>query len=258
MARADERPLVLVTEGVVGNGVCMLIGRFIFVFVFARTGKGEGTSRVVSGLASLLLSEYSSAGRTGGGNGASLVGSPGDLGSCSRASRSACMLEKRRGYWKSTCASSGEFSGIKLDSLFERGGVFSFVGEGVNDPGDLGGMSTTIGLLCWSISNVEFLCLTITGVSLGGCFGEVESLTGESGRVTLRAVGGDFRVPLRMESRGLLGSGLFRRAGSGGVSTTELFIVENRLLEEFGTLKLGVPGEELRTPLAGPPWVECR
>lgn len=242
VSRAGERPLVMLMVGVVGKGVCVL-GRFIFVFVLASTGKGEETSRVVSGLVSLLLSENSSAGKIGGGSGAVLLGSLGDFGSRSLVSRRACMLEKRRGSWKSTCASSGELSGMRLDSQFGCGGALSFVGEGVSGYGDLGGMSITVGLHCWRISKVEFLCFTITGVRFGGCLGEMESLTGESGRVTLSAVGGGFRVPLRIESRGLLGRVVVVMAGSGGVSTAVLLTVENRLLDEFGTLKLGVPGE---------------
>jgi hypothetical protein len=64
------------------------------------------------------------------------------------------------------------------------------VGDGVRRPGDFGGGC--------NISNVEFRCLMISGV-FGACLGEVESLTGESGRVTLRGLGGGFRTPLIIE-----------------------------------------------------------
>ena len=88
------------------------------------------------------------------------------------------------------------------------------------------------------------------------------SLTGERGRVTLRAAGGVFLVPLRTKSRDRFGV-VVKIKGSGGASfiglgmysiLTGLFTVEYRLLEEFGTLKFGVEGEGSRTTdLAGPP-----
>lgn len=238
--RLEARPLVVIV-GVVGTmGVCMLVGRFILLFVLARTGKGDDKSLSLSVsrlIVLVLLSEETcSAGKRGGrdgGIGASLVGA-------SLSSRSACILEKPRGSWKPTCSGSGELGGIRVDSRFDLGAV-PFVGEGVSDLGDLGGMLTMVGLVC-SISKVEFRCLIITGVCFGACFGEIESLTGESGLVTFSAVGGGFRLPLRIESRGLVGRAV-TMVGRGGVLVAALFIVEYRLPDEFGTLKFGVPGE---------------
>ncbi len=152
------------------------------------------------------------------------------------------MLDKRRGTLISICGSSGDLSGMRLENRFGRGGALCLVGEGVDRAGDLGSMSITAGLLCCIISKVEFLCFTITGACFGACFGDVESLTGESGRVTFSASGGGFRVPFRMESRCLLEK-VVVVAGSGGKSLFKLLIVEYRLLDEFGTLKFGVPGE---------------
>ena len=70
--------------------------------------------------------------------------------------------------------------------------------------------------------------------------GEGESVTGESGRETLRAAGGPFLVPLSIDLLGVV----VTIVGIGGASTTWVLTVEYRLLEEVGTLKLGVVGGE--------------
>jgi hypothetical protein len=70
--------------------------------------------------------------------------------------------------------------------------------------------------------------------------GEGVSSTGESGLTTVRAAGGPFLVPLRIESRGRFGVGVVVTiVGIGGASGTRTLDEENR----FGVLKLGVGGE---------------
>jgi len=70
--------------------------------------------------------------------------------------------------------------------------------------------------------------------------GELESLTGDNGRVTPSAVGGAFLTPLRLESRDRL------FVGSGGVSGVVPLMDELRLLNGIGTLKFEGVGEVLR------------
>lgn len=163
-------------------GICMLIGRVIFDFVFANIGMGGETSLSISltvfrmSVMVLLSDEICSAGRRG----------------C--RGRAA----ERSGICKSTCSDSGEVGDMRTESSTGRCGT-SPVGDGVCGPGDLAGASVIAGLFFCRISNVEFRCLMIVVTCFGACLGEMESLTGESGRVTLSALGGDFRTPLIIE-----------------------------------------------------------
>lgn len=118
--------------------------------------------------------------------------------------------------------------------------------------GDLGGMSTTEGLTCWTILKDDSV-----GVNTGGaCLqGERESSTRESGRTILTAAGGAFLVPLRIESRDLFGVGVVvTMVEIGGASGIRTLLEDDR----FGVLKLGGGGEWLRGGRLGTPNAECR
>lgn len=65
-------------------------------------------------------------------------------------------------------------------------------------------------------------------------------MTGESGRVTFRAVGGGFRVPFSIDLLGVVVTII----GIVSASRTGVLTAEYRLLDEVGTLKLGVVGGE--------------
>jgi hypothetical protein len=172
----------------------------------------------------------SGATRAAGGNGTGLGDASGSL---STAFRRAIILECLRGNWKLRWAVSSECKGIRLE---KRRGKFVCAGEdAVDEVGDLAGMSTTEALTCSS-----FLKEYSVGVKTGGAAlaGDGESLTGESGRFTLSAVGGAFRVPLSIDLLGVV----VMIAGIGGAEMTGG--LEYLLLEEVGTLKLGVAGGE--------------
>ncbi len=98
-------------------------------------------------------------------------------------------------------------------------------------------ISTIEGLTCCSGSNDDSVGVATAGLRLDG----LESSTGERARVRLRAVGGGFLIPFKIEACNLLGVVLMD--GIGGASILGDFIVEYRLLDEFGTLKFGVAGE---------------
>jgi hypothetical protein len=80
----------------------------------------------------------------------------------------------------------------------------------------------------------------------------LESSTGERER----AAGTAFLVIFKVTSCDFLEVLIIE--GIGGAFVVGLFTVEYLLLDEFGTLKLGVAGEWLRTVRAGPTYVECR
>jgi hypothetical protein len=113
----------------------------------------------------------------------------------------------------------------------------------------IGGGRISKDLACSCGSKDDAVVVFNADLSLDG----LESSTGERGRVVLRAVGAGFLVPFKTESCDFPGVVLMME-GIGGVSVAVLFIVvEYLLLEEFGTLKLGVAGEWPRTERAGPP-----
>lgn len=128
--------------------------------------------------------------------------------------------------------------GIKL--VLRVGGVgSSAVGGGI--PGERGGIETTDGLRCSTISKDVSVGVKTMFARLG------EPFTGESDLGTLSAVGGAFLEPFKLESRGRLDESGIIGASVNGLAAEYLFV------EEFGTLKLGVPGEKFRVGLAGPP-----
>ena len=127
------------------------------------------------------------------------------------------MLENRRGNWKSICDIS-ETKGPRLDNRFGRARPSSsMVGEVMS----LDRISVTEGLICDNGSKDDSVSVVTAGVRLDG----LESSSGESGRVTFRAVGGDLLFPFRIESCDLLGVVLMIH-GIGGASVVGLFIVE--------------------------------
>lgn len=111
-------------------------------------------------------------------------------------------------------------------------------------------MSITEALLDWSLVKDDSV-----GVKTGGAgFGDDALLTGERGLVTFKAVGGAFLLPFRVDLLGVV----VIIVGSDGASLTRCFMVEYRLLDKIGTLKLGVEGgEELCKGRAGMPNAEC-
>ena len=81
----------------------------------------------------------------------------------------------------------------------------------------------------------SFLKEELVGVKTGGAlFGDRGPLPAERGRVTSRAAGGPFLVPLRMD---LLARAV-ARAGTGGGSSDGC-----RLIEDAGALKAGLGNE---------------
>jgi hypothetical protein len=152
------------------------------------------------------------------------------------------MLEKRRGGWKSIGMISEEFRGFRLDIWRGRVGPSS-MGVRVMSCGRI-----SKDLACSCGSKDDSVGVFNADLRLEG----LESSTGERGRVVLRVVGAGFLVPFKPESCDFPGVVLMME-GIGGVSVAVLFIVvEYLLLEELGTLKLGVAGEP-RTDRAGPP-----
>ena len=134
--------------------ICILAGRRTLDLVFARTGSGERFSLSAS-VTSYFSWNWSS--RTKGEGGRGVVSAAAGKGaylkggsrSCSFISRNVCMLENRRGNWKSMCEVSIEFKGASLDFRCGGGGASS-EGEG-RLPGDRGGMSIIDGLICCTI-----------------------------------------------------------------------------------------------------------
>lgn len=138
---------------------------------------------------------------------------------------------------------TGELRGIRLDL---RRGRWASIGEGDcggggEATGERGAISTTEALICCTSWNEDSV-----GVKIGtGGFGDGESFTGDSGRATTIADGGAFLEPFMVGS--LLRLGIAVTLGTFG----DFLMVENRLLDELGTLKFGA--------VVGPgPYVECR
>ena len=121
------------------------------------------------------------------------------------------MLENRRGNWKSICDIS-ETKGPRLDNRLGRDRLSSMVGEVMS----LDRISVTEDPICDNGSKDDSVSIVTAGVRLDG----LESSTGESGRVTFRAVGGDLLFPFRIESCDLPGVVLIHGIVVG------LFIVE--------------------------------
>jgi hypothetical protein len=92
--------------------------------------------------------------------------------------------------------------------------------------------------------------------------GDREASTGDGdwATVTLRAIGGAFLGPWGNGSRNLVGVVVtivgISWEGSTGIVIVGFFNVGYLLLDEFGTLKLGVIRDWLRIGRDGPPYVE--
>lgn len=192
--------------------ICILLGRLTLLFVFASTGTTCGVSNLalLFGLVvtfSLSFGALSNIGesiplgaknrelgkgvdRAAGGSGAGRRGAS-ECPCFSLVSRRVCILEYRRGKWKSIIEISGALSGMRLDMRFS--GTAAGSKDGVD--GERGGIVMTEGL-AWTMEKAVEPGVTIIEAFLG------ESLTGERGRATWSAVGGALRVPLRTESRG--------------------------------------------------------
>jgi len=136
---------------------CMLFGRRILDFVFARTGSGERFSLSVSCTAnSSSISTSWIAGEVERGVKISAGGRGDDLNGSSRwrSSHKSCMLENRRGNWTSMGAISVELMGVRLD-IWLRGAR----------PSSGGGEAMILG----SISTMEGFdrCCSLNGASVG-------------------------------------------------------------------------------------------
>lgn len=109
--------------------------------------------------------------------------------------------------------------------------------EDVEEFAGRGGISTTDGLLCCSILNDDSV-----GVYTGGTdCSEGESLTGDKALGTLIAEGGAFLMPFSIASRGRVDAVV--TIDGTAMSVIGLLMVEYLLVEDVGTLKLGVDGE---------------